>query len=92
MPDRYNSATISKFNIKKQEDRKGKRIDIPLPLLKKRLYSIREASEYLGRTEWSVRELVWKGELPCVRIGRRVHIDIFDLNQLIDRNKMKDEF
>jgi excisionase family DNA binding protein len=54
----------------------------------KRLYSIKEASAYLGRSEWSVRRL-WNGILPAVRIGRRVHIDFFDLNAFIDRNKEK---
>ena len=55
--------------------------------LKKRLFTIQEAAEYLGRSVWSVRELIWKGSLPCVKVGRRVHLDIFDLNKWIDKHK-----
>jgi len=55
----------------------------------KRLYSISEAAVYLGRSIWSVRELIWKGSLPCVREGRRVHLDITDLDHWIDQNKVK---
>jgi excisionase family DNA binding protein len=54
---------------------------------KKRLYSIPEAGEYLGRTPWAVRHLIWDGILPSVRIGRRVQVDISDLDLLIERNK-----
>jgi excisionase family DNA binding protein len=58
--------------------------------LKKRLYTISEASIYLGRTVWSVRELIWKGVLPSVKVGRRVHLDIYDLDAFIEKNKVCD--
>ena len=54
----------------------------------KRLYTIEEAAFYLGRTAWSVRELIWKGHLPSVKVGRRVHLDYNDLNQFVDRHKV----
>jgi excisionase family DNA binding protein len=60
--------------------------------MKKRLYSIPEAAEYLGRSVWSVRELIWKGSLPSVREGRRVHLDIIDLDHWIVQNKVKNCF
>jgi excisionase family DNA binding protein len=53
----------------------------------KRLYTIEESAMYLGRTPWAIRHLVWRGELPCVRIGRRVQIDVRDLDALIERCK-----
>ena len=34
--------------------------------LPKRLYSLAEAASYLGRSIWSVRRLIWNGELPQV--------------------------
>jgi hypothetical protein len=37
---------------------------------------------------WSVRELIWKGHLPSVKVGRRVHLDYNDLNQFVDRHKV----
>jgi excisionase family DNA binding protein len=53
----------------------------------KRLYSVEEAAVYLGRSEWSVRRLLWNGLLPEVRIGRRVQVDIRDLDVFIEHNK-----
>ncbi|MGH7146655.1 MAG: excisionase family DNA-binding protein [Nitrospiraceae bacterium] len=60
----------------------------PLPIVSKCLYTIQEAAIYLGRTGWSVRELIWGGALPSVKVGRRVHLDFNDLNQFIDRYKV----
>lgn len=57
---------------------------------RKRLFSIAEAGVYLGRTPWAIRHLVWNGILPSVRIGRRVQVDIDDLDRLIERNKSID--
>jgi len=56
---------------------------------KKRLYSVAEAAIYLGRSPWSVRRLIWSGELPEVRAGRRVHLDIKDMDAFIEKNKVK---
>jgi len=52
-----------------------------------RLYSVRLTAEYLGISTWTVRELVWKGTLPHVRIGKRILIDVQDLNALIAQQK-----
>ena len=57
---------------------------------KKRLYTITEAAEYLGRSVWSVRELIWAGSFPVVRVGRRIHLDIQDLDVWIEQNKVRD--
>ena len=54
----------------------------------KRLYTVQEAAVYLGRLVWGVRELIWKGELPCVKVGRRIHIDAEDLDVFIQRHKI----
>ena len=61
------------------------------PKVFKRLYSIPEAAQYLGRSPWSVRHLVWSGELPEVRAGRRVHLDIKDIDAFIEKNKQREE-
>lgn len=58
--------------------------------VQKRLYTIQEAAIYLGRSVWGVRELIWKGELPSVRVGRRVHLDINDLDAWIEQNKVRE--
>ena len=55
----------------------------------KRLYSIKEAAEYLGITVWAARERIWAGDLPYVRFsgGRKMYLDARDLEALIERNK-----
>lgn len=60
---------------------------MPSEKVKKRLYTISEAAEYLGRSEWSIRRLDWDGVLPSVRVGRRVHFDVSDMDDLIERSK-----
>jgi hypothetical protein len=70
--------------IKNQEVIKAQGIGYPLP---KRLYSLPEASIYLGRSLWSTRELVWAGKLPIVRDGKRIFVDIVDLENYVTRNK-----
>jgi len=57
----------------------------------KRLYSIPEAATYLGRSAWSVRHLVWAGELPEVRVGRRVHLDVLDMDEFINKHKVTEQ-
>ena len=53
----------------------------------KRLYTLKEASTYLGRSVWGVRELIWAGKIPVVRDGRRIFIDILDLERFVEMNK-----
>jgi excisionase family DNA binding protein len=55
----------------------------------KRLYSVPEAAFYLGRTVNALRQLIWAGKLPIVKEldGRRVLLDVKDLDAYIDRNK-----
>jgi excisionase family DNA binding protein len=48
---------------------------------RKRLYTIPEAAEYLGRSPWSVRNLIWSGQIPAIRDGKRILLDITDLER-----------
>jgi excisionase family DNA binding protein len=52
-----------------------------------RLLTLPEAAHYLGCTIWSVRELIWKGQLPYTRFGKRFQVDRHDLDELVDREK-----
>jgi hypothetical protein len=54
---------------------------------RKRLYTIPESAEYLGHTEWGVRSLIWAKKLPVVRHGRKQWLDIYDLDNFIEKNK-----
>ena len=53
----------------------------------KRLFDIKEAAHYLGRSVWAIRELYYKGALECVRAGRRMHFDVEDLDKWIEDHK-----
>jgi len=53
----------------------------------KRLYSVKEAARYLGRSSWAIRNLIWGGHLPQVRQGRRVMVDLMDMDQFIEKHK-----
>ena len=52
-----------------------------------RLYDLNTAARYLGRSTYSLRTLIWNGELPVVKSGKKMWCDIMDLNAWIDRNK-----
>jgi excisionase family DNA binding protein len=57
--------------------------------VQKRLYSIKDASVYLGRSVWAVREMLWAGKIPFVRDGKRILLDIRDMDEWIERNKTR---
>ena len=57
------------------------------PLVLPRLFTVKDAATYLGRTEQSVQHLILKRELPVVRVGRRVHLLREDLIDFITRNR-----
>jgi excisionase family DNA binding protein len=63
---------------------------IPNPVVRavKRLYSVKEAAVYLGRSEWAIKEMVWAGKIPRVKGDRRVMFDIYDLDAWVENNKM----
>ncbi len=72
---------------------RGAAVAVPAP----RLLDLRAAGRYLGLSYWTVRDLVFAGalptvKLPCPRAGdgraiRRVLIDRRDLDALIERHR-----
>jgi len=55
--------------------------------LHKRLFDLKEAACYLGRPIFSVRTLIWDGALPVIKDGRKLYLDIFDMDRYIEQNK-----
>jgi len=55
----------------------------------RRLLSIAQASEYLSLSTWTIRELVWRGDVPHIRCGRRILLDVHDLDAWIERGKLE---
>lgn len=56
----------------------------------KRLYSLPEAAEYLGRTVPAMRAMINSGKVRPVQIDRKIQFDIYDLDALIEQNKRPD--
>jgi excisionase family DNA binding protein len=54
----------------------------------KRLLSIKELVAHIGATEWFWRTQIWDGKLPFVQVGRKMLIDIKDIEQFIKGNKI----
>jgi len=62
----------------------------PAYQINKRLYSIKETADYLGRSPWTVAEMVRTGKLPYISDGKRRFLDIEDINRWIVTNKRQD--
>ena len=54
-----------------------------------RLMPVLAAAEYLGVSRATVERLVYRGELPIVKIGRSTRYDINDLDSYIGNNRSR---
>ncbi len=77
-------GTVEINTFKNQGLKRAQGISVPLP---KRLYTLPEAAKYLGRSVWSMRELIWKGSILIVREGKRIFVDINDLELYVTKHK-----
>lgn len=48
-------------------------------------YSVKEAAEALGVSEWIVREEIYRGRIFALNIGRRLIIPRWSLEDLLSR-------
>jgi excisionase family DNA binding protein len=60
-------------------------VNVPAP----RLLSQQEAAAYLGISYWTLRDLTFRGEVPHVKIGRRILIDRLDLDAYLEQSKTR---
>jgi excisionase family DNA binding protein len=60
--------------------------------LEKRLFSIKEAAVYLGRSPWTVAEMTRTGQLPYVKDSKRKLLDILDLDLWIEKSKIRENY
>jgi excisionase family DNA binding protein len=60
-------------------------------IFKPRLLPLKQAAEYLGLTVWAMRERIWAGDIPVIRFpgGRKMFIDVQDLEDFIKNNKIR---
>ena len=57
--------------------------------IKKRIYNVEEAAEYLGRSVGAIREMIYAGKLPVIKDGRRTQLDIHDMDKWIEQNRIR---
>jgi excisionase family DNA binding protein len=60
--------------------------------IKKRLYTVSEAADYLGRSVNAIREMQWAGKLPYIKDGKRILFDIRDMDSWIESHRQTDFF
>ncbi len=77
---------IAEFPDAKLRTRDGQSRAHTLP---RRLCAIAEAARYLAVSTWTVREMVWRGDLPHIRQGRRILLDLQDLEAWVARSKVR---
>ncbi len=52
-----------------------------------RLLGYQEATDQYGATIWFWRDLVWKGELPVLKVGNKHLLDRADIEEFIQKHK-----
>lgn len=78
-------SPMEEKDLKNKEVRPAKGMFNPLHA---RLFPLKEAAVYLGRTPRGMRELYWGGEkIPIVREGKKIYFDRKDLDFYVERNK-----
>jgi excisionase family DNA binding protein len=60
-------------------------INVEAPPARRLTLTVGEASQVLGVSRSYAYELVRRGELPCMRLGRRIVIPVRALDALLDR-------
>lgn len=56
----------------------------------RRWFDVRQAADYLACTVRAIRELIWAGELPRVKIGKRFVVDRADLDAFAEARKERE--
>jgi excisionase family DNA binding protein len=57
----------------------------------KRLLTVAETAEYLGRTEGAIRKLILRREISFVKHGRVIRLDVRELDRWIDNDTVPAE-
>lgn len=57
---------------------------------KKLIKGIEPLAKYLDTSEWSIRNLIRKGRIPHVKIGRRIYFDKEVIDRWIAKHSQKE--
>ncbi len=57
------------------------------------LLTLKDAAAMIGLTLWAMRERIWSGDIPAVRFpdGRKLYVDVRDIDRFIQKNKFVQE-
>lgn len=58
-------------------------------MLQRRLYPLKEAVAYIGCSVWTVRDIIWGGEIPYIKRGAKYFLDVADIDKWIENSKTK---
>lgn len=65
------------------------RLESQGPQITPRMYSVKQAAIYLGRSEAAIRLLAQHGKLPTVPMDSRLMFDVQDLDRMIEEVKVR---
>ena len=68
-------------------DRVAERIREQPLTSQQRLLTVRQAAEYIGRTEPAVRHLIAQSKIRAHKADRRISIDVRELDRWVEDNK-----
>jgi excisionase family DNA binding protein len=54
-----------------------------------RLLNVRQAARYLGTTPKTLYTMAWRREIVFVKIGRSLRFDVKDLEQMIEKARVR---
>jgi hypothetical protein len=58
----------------------------------KRLLSLKDLVQEFGVSMWFWRTQIWDGKLPFVQVGRKILVDVQDVEKFIDSEKQSHYF
>ena len=61
----------------------------PRTVVQRRLLPIKDAADYMGFSPWTVREIIWTGEIPYIKVGPKYFLDVVDMDKWIEKIKTR---
>ena len=53
-----------------------------------RVLTVKGAAQYIGMSQWFVRQLVYARTVPHILVGKKIMFDQSDLDEYLDSNKI----
>ncbi len=87
MPNNGDSTVTTQPETLNSKGLQGGASDEESVVLPPRLLSYEAATRYLSLSYWTVRHMVVEGYIPHIKSGKRVLIDVQDLDDWIEKHK-----